>query len=67
MPQFKDSKKLGNKEGPREDTSLTQKGKVNSHQRWMEREKWVEEEVSRGRGRRKLGEIMKICGGHLWE
>ena len=38
MQQSTDSKKLGDKEVQREDDQITQKRKLNNHQRWMERE-----------------------------
>lgn len=41
MLQSTDLEKLGNKDNLREDVCLTQNGKENSHQRWMERKNWV--------------------------
>jgi hypothetical protein len=48
MQQSTDSKKLGDKEVQREDDQITQKRKLNNHQRWMERER--ERELGREGG-----------------
>jgi hypothetical protein len=41
-------KKLGNKEGPRDDVGISFRGKQNSHQKWKERGNWVGERVRKG-------------------
>ena len=44
-------KETSNNKVPRKDAmNLTQAGKLNSYQRWMERRNWVKEEVTGGPG-----------------
>ena len=58
MQQSTDSKKLGDKEVQREDDQITQKRKLNNHQRWMERER--ERELGREGGEKGKGETTPV-------